>query len=175
MKPPFVIFGLPRSRTYWLSRFLSYDGRVCDHDPSRFFRTRADVGAYFNRPLAAAVDTALGLIWADVKDALPDNLRVAVVHRSQRAVAASLEAIGAPVPDLGAFAAKLEQIGGEHFEFDELNREAQARAMFEWCLDRPFDRAWWMGLRDVRLECNKAAYVRDVERNLAGVRAVFAT
>ncbi len=28
---PFVVFGLPRSRTAWLSRFLTYGDWVCGH------------------------------------------------------------------------------------------------------------------------------------------------
>ena len=29
---PFIIYGLPRSRTQWLSKFLGYGGRQVGHD-----------------------------------------------------------------------------------------------------------------------------------------------
>lgn len=177
---PFVVLALPRSRTFWLSRLLSYGGRRVDHDPSRFFRGRDDVAAYFRRPGAAAADTALGRIWSDVAPSLPRELRVVVVHRKPEDVADSLilrcgvrTARAQLVCTQGAVLSRLRAIGGLHVSFAALAEERTCARVFEYCLGCAFDRAWWSGLKDQNLQCDRAQYVRDAETNVAGVLATF--
>ena len=74
---PFVVLTLPRSRSFWLSKFLD-----CPHDPSRHFRDPADVVAYFNDG-ASSVDTGLGMIWDTHMHAVRRDLRNGLI--SQRA------------------------------------------------------------------------------------------
>ena len=51
--PPFVVLSLPRSRSYWLSRYLSYGGWHCGHEEIRHARTLSDVRAWLARPAPA--------------------------------------------------------------------------------------------------------------------------
>jgi hypothetical protein len=41
---PFMIFALPRSRTAWLSEFLSYQGWTCWHEIAIQMRDFSEVG-----------------------------------------------------------------------------------------------------------------------------------
>jgi len=172
---PFLVLGMPRSRTFWTSRYLAYTGRVVEHDPSRRFRARSDIARYFAAPGAAAVDTALGIIWHEIAATMPPDLRIAVLHRPVADVRASLDRLGVELPDawLRHLACQLEAIDGLHIEANELDREPYARALFEHCLNRPFDRVWWESLRDVNLQCDRASYLSDMRSNLSGISAVF--
>ena len=51
--PPFVVLSLPRSRSYWLSRYLSYGGWHCGHEEIRHARTLSDVRGRVGKPLTS--------------------------------------------------------------------------------------------------------------------------
>lgn len=57
---PFCIIGTPRSRTTWFSKFLTYDGVICDHEPSKFWKNNDDMNAFFRAGRGAA-DSGLTL------------------------------------------------------------------------------------------------------------------
>lgn len=178
MTAPFVVLGLPRSRTFWISRFLSYRGRECEHDPSRHFTSRLDICERFRRFGYGAADTCLGMIWHEIAGLMPPDLRVAIIHRPCADVKASAAAIGAPMPTdawLNEFAARLDRIEGLHLEYASLSRRHGALTLFEHCLREPFEASWWESLRDLNLQCNSASYLSDVKRNLSGIRIVFGT
>jgi len=178
MTVPFVVLGMPRSRTFWISRYLSYRGRHCEHDPSRLFTSRLDIAERFRRPGYGAADTGLGMIWHEIGDLVPPDLRVAVVHRPIDDVKASARATGIPLANdqwFIDFAARLDRIDGMHFEYASLGRRPYALTLFEHCLRERFDPEWWESLRDLNLQCNSASYLSDAQRNLSGIRAVFGT
>jgi hypothetical protein len=174
----FLVLSLPRSRSFWTARFLSYE-RTCDHDPARFFADCDEAAAYLSRPDLAAADTGMGVIWrAKLAARVPDDVRIAVIHRPADEVFASLARCGVAHlalvwHQLRTFAAELRSIPGQHFWFDTLHRHDECKRLFEFCLNRPFDEAWWEGLRHQNLQCDRAAYVRDMQQNAAGMRALF--
>lgn len=176
MKSRFIVLGLPRSRTYWISRFLSYGETECDHDPARHFTSRADAIDYLNRPGLAAVDTSLGLIWADIAPKLDRRISVVVVHRAITDVAASLRRIGfqdAGTSALEAFAEKLWAIPGLHLTFNVLDRFYGCTSLYTYCREERLPVDWWNEMKDQHLECDRAGYMLDVMNNRLGVRAVF--
>jgi len=74
---PFVVFGSPRGRTFWLSRYLSYRDWACDHEMSRYIRSLADIKSWFRQPCVGTVETAAAAFWR----LLPENVRVEAVKR----------------------------------------------------------------------------------------------
>ena len=54
--PPFLVLALPRSRTFWLSRFLAFGGWDCGHDQLRFMRGMEDVKAWLGTPCFGSVE-----------------------------------------------------------------------------------------------------------------------
>lgn len=160
---PFLVLTLPRSRSFWLSKFLD-----CPHDPSRHFATAADVAAYFSDG-ACGVDTALGLIWADMARYVRADLRIAVVHRAVPDVLASLARIGIAGPNLpGAMhrmADALLRIRGAHFAYSQLATRDGAARLFHYCLGRGFSDDWWTTMKDRRLEANLLQTVADAAAN----------
>lgn len=187
MKPRFIVLGLPRSRTYWVSRFLSYGETECDHDPARHFTSRADAIDYLNRPGLAAVDTSLGLIWADIAPKLDRSISVVVVHRAITDVAASHRSLADRHPNnpilrqfLGvtgaafeAHAGKLWDIPGWHIPYSALEKFLGCASLYTYCRDERLPVDWWTEMKDQRLECDRAGYMLDTWNNRLGVRAVF--
>ena len=175
---PFVALSLPRSRSFWTSRFLSDDARPCAHDPARFFSSRDDVIRYFAKDSSAAADTGLGLIWSDLAPLLRQDLRVAVLHRPCSQVMKSLVKVGIPnLPSvrsrLSTMARVLVRVRGAHFHVQDLDTEDGAKRLFEFCTARPFDAERWRALRRLNLQCDIAAYRRDMTDNAAGLRTLF--
>ena len=160
---PFVILGLPRSRTFWTSVFLSYGGEV-EHDPFLRFGCRDDVIRYFTAPGAAAVDTGLGAVWPGLTKTLPE-LRIAIIRRPVQDVIASLCRIGFDIPllfdKLRSYQNSLDRLEAsgvaEVFRFDRMDQEAECARLFTWALGIPFDRAWWQHYRDRNLQCDVRA------------------
>ena len=77
---PFVVFGLPRSRTTWLSRFLTYADWVCGHDELRHMRSMDDISAWFSQPCTGTVETSGAASWR-LLDTTAPGARVAIVRR----------------------------------------------------------------------------------------------
>lgn len=93
-RPPFVILGTPRSRTFWLSRFMSYAGRSVLHEPSVNFGDLSDLSWLLNTDtVAGVVDSMLTFRWHDIVRFRPAT-RIVVVERLRHQVIASFMRTG---------------------------------------------------------------------------------
>lgn len=162
MAPSFLIFGLPRSRTTWLSRFLTYGDWSCGHDELRHMRSLADISAWFSQPSIGSVETSAAPFWR-LLNGLCDDVRVAVVRRPVDDVVNSLMATQGVTFDRASLHAamtkldrKLDQIvarmpGALSVNYDDLSDEATCARLFEHCLGIPHDPSWWGFLHDKRI------------------------
>lgn len=169
----FIIYGLPRSRTYWLSQFLTYRDWQCDHDAVRNCRSLADVKAWFSQPGMGTVETSAAPWWRLVKQYAPDT-RIAVVRRPVGEVVASLARLS-PAMDAAKATAyltrlnvKLDQIearvpGALSVSFDDLATEAGCRRIFVHCLPYQHDAGWWALLASLNLQVNMQRVTKHYE------------
>ena len=168
--PPFIIYGLPRSRTFWLSRFLTYGGWSCGHDEARHVRTLDDVRSWLSMPLQGTVETAAAPWWRLVQD-MRQDIRTVVVRRPVGEVVLSFLRTGVAfdVPKLRAamtrLDAKLAQIEARvpnclSVRFDELAEEDVCAMVFEHCLPFKHDPAWYASTAPLNLQVNMSAVVR---------------
>jgi GNAT superfamily N-acetyltransferase len=170
MSAPFLILGLPRSRTFWLSRFLSYAGWDCSHDRAPFVRSVDDLKSWLSMEDVGSTETAAAPWWRLARHYRPD-LKIAVVRRDRREVIERLMAFGyfdraKLVAIMGRYDRALDSAararGCLSVGFDELREEATCARLFEHCLELPFDRAWWANLAGQNLQTNlrtQIAYV----------------
>lgn len=151
--PPFIVYALPRSRTAWLSRFLSYGEWHCGHDELRHQRSLEDIASWFRQPLTGTAETAGAPWWRLALKHAPDA-RVVVVRRPVGDVVDSLCQVGlgfardALEREMRRLDRKLDQIVKRvpnclEVQFYDLHSEDTCRAIFEHCLGLPFDHAWW--------------------------------
>lgn len=178
---PFVVYALPRSRTAWLSNFLTYGGWQCGHEDSVFMREVADLPAYFGRSRVGAVDTAAAPGWRLIDHLVP-GIRRAVIRRPLAEVYDTMMAL----PKVAFDPRKLRNIieyvdrmldeisaqpGTLTLPWDALNDEAGVRALFEHCLPFAFDRDWWRGNRGRDVQIDVGNLMRYFFDNRAEIEA----
>jgi hypothetical protein len=158
---PFVVFAMPRSRSYWLSHFLTYGDWQCGHDVIHNFRALADIASWLSQPCTGTVETAAAPFWR----LLPAGVRVATVRRPIPEVLASLRRGGMVFDDADMLPivrhldAKLVQIAQRLPDvftttFAELGTESGCAAIFEHLLPYRHDTAWWRAAAGVNLQVN---------------------
>jgi len=158
---PYVIFALPRCRTAWLSRFLTYGDWQCGHDELRHCRSLEDVASWLSQPCTGTIETAAAPFWR----LLPAGIRVATIRRPIPDVLASLRRGGMTFDDeamaqlMTRYDAKLTQI--EHrlpgvlaTTFDELGTEEGCVRLFEHCVPYLHDHRWWNYLDAINIQVN---------------------
>lgn len=166
---PFFVLALPRSRTAWLSAFLSYPPLKCGHDTIIECDTAADFATAM-QSLAGTVETGLVDVWSVLMHRWPEARYVAI-KRPVPYVMASLARQGfcADPRQIEVRAMRIDEFsrrpGVKTYSFTDLILEEACREIFEFCLQRPFDRGWWLGLRDHDIQIDVAARkTRLVER-----------
>ncbi len=167
---PFVVFALPRSRTYWISRFLTYGGWTCSHEESRYVRGVDDVTAWLGQSYVGSVETAAAPFWRLLLQIRPD-VRIAVIRRSADDVMKSLLATGIQFDEvalrrrLDSLERKLDHIernvpGVLSISYADLAQESACARLFEHCIGLPHDHVWWQQLAGLNLQINLAAVLR---------------
>jgi hypothetical protein len=179
---PFVILALPRSRTAWLSRFLSYGDWSCGHEELCRMRSMDDVRAWLSQPCTGTAETGAAPFWR----MLPANVRVVVVRRPVADVISSLSRLPLPL-DMPAVATamrrldqKLDQIearlpGVLSVQFSDLAREETCARIFEHCLPYPHDPAWWKQWDATNVQINMRALARYYIANQGALRKLALT
>jgi hypothetical protein len=142
----FLVIGLPRSGTAWLSVWLD-----ATHDP-------------FGKMLPEFFSGGLVCTGAYL---MPDWLEaqtcpVAIIERDHRDCDASLARIGMP-PTTPAMRALFARATGEAWSFADLWDEDKAAALWAYLKGTPFDAARYRRLRDLRIEvCDPWKHDADV-------------
>jgi hypothetical protein len=168
---PFVILALPRSRTFWLSNFLTYRDWHCGHDELRHVRTIGDVQSWLSQPFTGTVETAAASFWR----LIPSGVRVVIVRRSVEEVVNSMVASMPPgVFDRDGMTRLMTRLDLKLSQaakglpnalvvtFEELKTEEACSRVFEYCLPYPHDPAWWRAVSAVNLQINMPAFMRYV-------------
>lgn len=165
--PPFVIFGLPRSRTHWLSRFLTYKDWNCTHDQIRHVRGMDDVKSWLSQGFTGTVETAAAPFWR----LLPTDTHVITIRRQPSEVIDSLMAMGIPFirekieTAVHAQDRKLDQIdrrfpGAVSIRYEHLADELTCAGLFEYCLPHKHDPHWWRLVDRQNIQADMRASLR---------------
>lgn len=167
---PFIVYALPRSRTAWLARFLTYGDWVCGHDELRHCRTLDDVKSWLAQPSTGTVETTAAPFWRLVQRLAPD-IRTIVIRRPVGEVVESLLRAGAAhdrdsvTRAMAALDRKLEQIerrvsGTLSVSYEDLAREELCAEIFTRCLPYPHNHGWWQAVSAVNIQVSMPALVR---------------
>ena len=171
MNRPFFVLGLPRSRTFWLSKFLTYREWTCGHEELRHIRSFEDAKSWMTQPFTGSAETALAPFWR----LIPPDTRLVIVRRPVEEVKDSLLRLN--LGDGGSFDpaaldrllkrtdAKLDQIaarwpGTLEVSFDALHHETVCAQIFEHCLPYGFDADWWRLVSQFNLQASMPALMR---------------
>ena len=169
MGRPFVIFALPRSRTAWLSKFLSYGDYICGHEELRHCRTLDDVRTWFKQPCIGSAETAAAPFWRTLGKIAPDA-KILVVRRPIEDVVESLRRLPLQfdwdhtIRELKALDRKLDQIEARldclSVQFADMDREDTCARIFEHCLPYAHDHNHWQKWDWTNVQCDMPAIAR---------------
>lgn len=163
----FIILGLPRSRTAWLAHFLSYGEWLCLHEEARHWRSMEDIKVLAAMPCLGLCETSIAQFWR----LIPPGWKVVIVRRPPVEVEASLAKLGCNMslvrPWLVRQDQKLSQLAVRRpnvvqVQYDEILLESTCKAIFEYCLAKPFDRQWYSRLAHVNIQCDFPRLARYV-------------
>lgn len=167
---PFIIFALPRSRTAWLSRFLSYADWNCGHDELRHCRSLDDVTTWLSQPRVGSVETIASPFWRILPRVAPDA-KILVIRRNREEVIHSLMSVPGVTFDrdvlgkaLLGFDRKLDQIEARlpcmSVDFADLADEGTCASIFEYCLPYLHDPARWAALAAINIQIDFPGMVK---------------
>lgn len=174
MTAPFIIYALPRSRTAWLSRFLTYGDWTCEHESARHVRGPEDVRSWLSQDCVGTAETAGVRWWRLVRHYRPE-VRVVVVRRPVSDVVESvlrLDMRGVCSYDRDNLTQSMRKFDGclDRIEqetpsvvsvtFADLASEQVCANIFEHCLPYNHDTAWWGGLANENVQINMPALIR---------------
>jgi hypothetical protein len=177
---PFVILALPRSRTYWLSRFLSYREWNCGHEQLRYMRSLEDVKAWLSQDYTGTAETGAASWWRLIPKYRPDA-KVLVVRRPIDEVVESLMRLGIPEFDRSVLTAQMRRLDAKldqierrlpnvlSVQFSDLVKEDVCAMAFEHCLPYPHDSEWWSRAASFNLQISMPAMVRYARAHRDGL------
>jgi hypothetical protein len=166
---PFLVLALPRSRTKWLSVFLSYKDAHCGHEELLRCRSFDDLRSWLAQPCTGSAETVAAPFWRLIPKLAPDA-RIVLVRRPVDEVVASLMRFGlfdaaGLTAAMRRADAKLDQVearlpGVLRVDYAGLADEATCARVFEHCLPYPHDPAWWAACSAVNIQINLRQMMR---------------
>jgi hypothetical protein len=158
--------ALPRSRTAWLSRLLSFGSWQCYHEEAMHLRSIDDIKSVFALPNVGFSETAAALGWALIKHYSP-AIRAVIVRRKIDDVVNSLMTEGKGIADyrvdelriwMKRYDRALDKI--ERLEkdavlsvsFDDLSHADVCAKIFSHCLNLPMPLWWWDQLESINIQ-----------------------
>lgn len=166
----FIVYALPRSRSYWISKFLQHGDWICAHDQARLLRGMDDARSWFAQEYVGTVETGAAPWWRIQQNICP-TARVAVIRRDPGEVIESVMRWPLPLDraiitrNIHQLDRKLDDIERNmpqalRLTYDDLRDEQACADLFEFCLDEPHDHAWWAALAPINLQINVRASLR---------------
>lgn len=141
---PFIIFGLPRSMTAWLSCFLTCGPCFCQHELSGKLDSAKEIAHSVRNqpfPFSGIADPGALMIWRELTELLPDA-NLILIRRNPRESQSSLAKVGGVEPfllserydTLSQWASDFtHHAKPKILAFDDLREEHWLRKLWEWC------------------------------------------
>lgn len=183
----YVVFSLPRSRTAWLSRFLTYRDWTCGHEELRHMRSLTEIKAYASKPRHGSAETIAAPGWRLLPALVPDAKAV-VVRRPANEVIESLMALPVAFDRVAlttlimAANRKLDQIEARlpclSVRYADLSEESACKAVFEHCLPYRHDREHWKRLDRTNIQIEPRSFFSasaQIRSNLNALASVAKT
>ena len=173
MDAPFIVYAMPRSRSYWLSRYLSFGDWRAGHDELKSMRSLDDVRSWFNQPCIGSVETAAAPWWR-LAPSIHPGLRTVILRRPVAEVLASFDKLHVVADrsllerNLYRIEYKLSQIEKRvpnvlSTSFAELQTEAGCARVFEFCLPYKHDAERWLRFSAVNMQIDMIGMLRYIK------------
>lgn len=131
----FIVVGLPRSGTTWIANWLTTDDTICVHDPLYKY-TLEELDYLQTDKLLGISCTAL---WTYPQFLQGHKARKIIVHRDLKEINDSLVNEIETSPISKEKAKILDSLDGMHVQFKDLFNPTEAKKIYEYALNKPFD------------------------------------
>ena len=170
---PFIIMGLPRSRTAWLSAYLTDGNWTCGHEELRHVRDLDDVRCWLGQEFIGSAETLAAPWWRLLLELRPD-IRLVLIRRDPEAVVRSfLELPGLTWNEAGIrkqvmyLNGKLDQIekrvwSARSFRYESLVRDDVCEEIWRLTRGDSWDRGRWRRFNQTNVQVSVPAMVRYV-------------
>ena len=154
---PFIVFSLPRSRSAWMSVFLSHGGHFVGHDIGTECKAPEDFLDALAGKLSGTCETGAMFAWRLLRHELPD-CKFVVIRRPRSEVTASLGRFGLRgfEDEMKRRDELLDEIAALPVtlavKFSDLASADACKQVFEFCLRRQMDWQWWSHLSDLNIQ-----------------------
>lgn len=176
MTIPFIIYALPRSRTAWLSHFLSYKDWKCYHELAIFMRSMDDIKDFFSHKNVGCVETAAMQGRYLIRNFAPNIKEIVILRPVDEVVQAILNTKVNVKWDENILRKNMEygdrvlkKIAKDKnvlvFTYEELNTESVCSKIFEHCLPYKFDKLWWESLKEKNIQVDMNAFFHYYQNN----------
>lgn len=179
IREKFFVLSLPRSRSKWLSEFLSFAGRTCGHDLIVDCKSEKEFEIAVER-YDGTCETGAMLGWKVLRTRWP-NARIVTVHRPIIEVYRSFRAMGIEV-SLDDLAIKEQLLlacaqspGVLSVTFDQLESFEICGAIFAHCLDLGLEPDYWSEMSRRNIQIDMRARIEKLQRNALGLAAFRAS
>jgi hypothetical protein len=174
MNDPFIIFTLPRSRSAWLSHWLSYikDGqrvKAVAHDGFSKCKTVAECLTLLGGQQSGTVETGAAFAYMMLRDKMP-KAKMLVVQREPTDCLKSLWMKGIR-PDPEDWAQRVRDLwmvsasGVRTVAYEDLDLESCARWIWEYCLDLPWDAQWWAQWTPINVQVDMQKRMEELRKD----------
>ncbi len=146
----FFVIGLPRSRTAWLSNFLTYDDNFCYHEGIDGCST---IEEYKDKLGENKGDSSTGLMLFDMNKEFPDSPKVIIEGSVDKAIEFTKEVYGVYEPEyFYELKDKLDSIKGLRIKFEDINNSLEQ--IWEHLIGTPYDKERGSLLKDMNIQTN---------------------
>lgn len=173
----YFILGLPRSRTTWLSVFLSHGRGMCHHEKSIEFSSLAELKEYCDEhPEDGIADTFLIVLWKELRQMFQEA-RIVVIHRPLEQVIQSHTRLGLGIKYLVEESRLMEETRQDkeilHIEYGELAKPEVCRQIYKHCVGVDVDSAWLAACQEYRIETDLSRLKERVLCNQSKVASFY--
>ena len=167
--PPFIIYSLGRSRTAWLSAFLTYGDWRCYHEISSRLRSFEDIKKLLSIPKIGILETAAIPARPLIKYACPGIRELIIIRPLEEVIESYLatDTAGLVTWDtkklrsvLSREYRELEKLSSSvlTIEYKDIATEEGCKKIFEHCLPYTFDKEWWEIGKDQNIQIDMKAF-----------------
>jgi hypothetical protein len=180
---PYFIIALPRSRTAWLSAFLTTEDSDCLHDPLGQCESLDDLERLFvesGAPIIGCADTSSPIFFNAINERWPDS-KYLFVFREPKDIAASLDRLEMPSAEVpmmqvrmnSAYLSVRSRDNVRALPFEHLSQPAALEALWEFLIGTPFDlaRAERFNAMNIQIDPREAMANADEDRILKLLRS----
>lgn len=163
----FFVLAMPRSRTYWLSKFLTTDSCKVEHDGCCNYSSVEDMQ---KRMPDGNCDTALALLWRQLEG------KVVLIDRDYDECLLELKKMGFDdSTTLRKIKWSLDEAKKVHpvIKFEDLGKEEVCKWLFEYLTEEPFDKERWSNMDKIIMQVSVKDEMERFKSNEENLRLMF--